>query len=250
MAKIGKSQVVASNQASASSEDGELHDLNLPTGGMSTDENTGEQACAAPVDGLVPVAPIKVTDRKDQAQNDCIPSDVSPSATALLDELFVAEKSLKSIRRKMWELTNDPAACEIDLCVLMQECELAVEDGQFVLEAIRDGKNILASTKVRVESRFLLLKEQEKKIKNLFCAATEQSQNIVKSNVVGTSANPSPGVSTCEKAPSVIASVSQPDELFLIPQSKTPSVLLRSYAAGNVSVSRSPVPSVVAPSLK
>jgi len=80
------------------SEDGELHDLNLPSGGMSTDENTGEQACAAPIDGLVPVAPIKVTGRKDQAQNDCIPSDVSPSATALLDELYVAEKSLKSIR--------------------------------------------------------------------------------------------------------------------------------------------------------
>ena len=57
MAKIGKSQVVASNQASASSEDGELHDLNLPSGGMSTDENTGEQVCAAPVDSLVPVAP-------------------------------------------------------------------------------------------------------------------------------------------------------------------------------------------------
>ena len=93
MAKIGKSQVIASNQASASSEDGELHDLNLQSGGMSTDENTGEQACAAPVDGLVPVAPIKVTGKKDQAQNDCIPSDVSPSATALLDELFVAEKS-------------------------------------------------------------------------------------------------------------------------------------------------------------
>ena len=224
MAKIGKSQVVASNQASASSEGDELHDLNLPSGGMSTDENTGEQTCAAPVDGLVPVAPIKVTGKKDQAQNDCNPSDVSPSATALLDELFVAEKSLKSIRRKMWELTNYPAACEIDLCVLMQECELAVEDGQFVLEAIRDGKNIPASTKVRVESRFLLLKEQEQKIKNLFCAATEQSQNIVvKSNVVGTRANPSPGVSTCEKAPSVIASVSQTDELFLIPQSKTPS---------------------------
>ena len=72
----------------------------------------------------------------------------------------------------------------------------------------------------------------------------------MKSTVVGASANPSPGVSTCEKAPSVTASVSQTDELFLIPQSKTPSVPLRSYAAGNVSVSRSPVPSVVAPSLK
>jgi len=41
----------------------------------------------------------------------------------------------------MWELKNDLVACEIDLCVLMQECELAVEDGQFVLEAIHDGKN-------------------------------------------------------------------------------------------------------------
>jgi len=72
----------------------------------------------------------------------------------------------------------------------------------------------------------------------LFCAATEQSQNIVKSAVVGTSANPSPGVSTIEKTPSVIASVSQTDELILIPQSKTPSVPLRSYAAatGNVSL--------------
>jgi len=58
---------------------------------MSADENNGEQACAAPVDGLIPVDPIKVTGRKDQAQNDCIPSDVSPSATVLLDELFVAE---------------------------------------------------------------------------------------------------------------------------------------------------------------
>jgi len=150
----------------------------------------------------------------------------------------------------MWELTNDPAACQIDLCVLMQKCELAVEDGQFVLEAIHDGKYIPASTKVRVESRFLLLKEQEQKIKNLFCSATEQSQNIVKSTVVGASANPSPGVSTSEKAPSVIASASQTDELFLIPQSKTPSFPLRNYAAGNVSVSRSQVPSVVAPSLK
>ena len=58
----------------------------------------------------------------------------------------------------------------------------------------------------------------------------------MKSNVVGTSANPSLGVSTCEKAPSVTASVSQTDELFLIPHSKTPSVPLRSYAGGNVSL--------------
>jgi len=45
-----------------------LHELNLSSGGMSTDESTGEQACAAPVDGLVPVDPIKVTDKRSSAK--------------------------------------------------------------------------------------------------------------------------------------------------------------------------------------